>query len=412
MKEVKAFPQNSNIVDKNLLPKMTYKILRELRVSVIRTENKRIILGDSIRVKKISESINKAGFQALDVRFPLIDRNYLSTYEGLKNIFLNIFPLHESGNLSLNFSRESIIKNLEFNVSLNHLVRTFRRLKPDVLLAETSLVGWVTSIVARKLSLPCIIDVHGLAFAEAKGRGRRNWQRIMNIEKEAFENCDQLIVVSEKMKAYLSKQFNISNKKIAVAPNGSDSQQSVAKYEYPLRVIYAGVFAYWEKVDDFLDIAKQADPQTFKFYLAGTGSMKNQLIKRIQDEKIPINYLGYIPQQKIHKLLSQMQIGIAPSTKDLARQVASPIKIFDYMASGLPVITPRIGDWGDLVAIEDCGIALDKDTIEKYLEALNILASKDTWTAMSRNAVKIIKERYSWDKVLLPIVNLMERRYK
>jgi glycosyltransferase involved in cell wall biosynthesis len=208
---------------------MIYKTLRELRVSFIHTQINGLTLGDSIRVKKISESINKAGFQVLDVRFPELDRYYLSTREGLKNICLRIFPPNKSDNLSVNFSRESVSGHLEFNVSLNYLVHTFRSLKPDVLMAERSIVGWVTSIAAEKLSIPCIIDVHGLAFAEAKGGGHNNWQQIMNMEKEAFENCDRLIVVSEKMKEYLSKVFRIPNKKMTVAPNGSDSQQSVAK---------------------------------------------------------------------------------------------------------------------------------------------------------------------------------------
>jgi glycosyltransferase involved in cell wall biosynthesis len=391
---------------------MIYKTLRELRVSVVHPETKRVAFGDNLRVTNILELISNASFQVSDVRVPVIDRNYLSTYDGLRNILLNILPPHKSTSMSLNFSRENIIRNLGFVVSLNHIVRVFRRLKPDIVMAETSPVGWVTSVVAKQLSIPCVIDVHGLAFAEAKGRGSRNWQQIMNLEKEAFENCDQLIVVSEKMKEYMSKQFNISNKKMVVAPNGSTVQQLTAKYETPLNVIYAGIFSYWEKVHDFLDIAKHANSTMFNFYLAGAGSLKNQLVNRIRKEKIPVTYLGYIPKRNMHTLLAKMQIGIAPSTRDLARQVASPIKIFDYLASGLPVITPRIGDWGDFVASEYCGIALEDDTIDKYVEALNILASKDTWTTMSRNALKLIEDKYSWDKVLWPIVNLIERTYK
>jgi glycosyltransferase involved in cell wall biosynthesis len=407
VKRVKNFQQNSNLEGKNLLQKVTNKISRESRVSVIWCRRKRIILGDSIRAQKILESIVEAGFQVSEMRFPVMDRYYLSTYEGLKNTFLNIFPLRKSSNLSLNLSRKIIIKHLEFDISLNSLMQTFKRIKPDVVLVETSIVGWVTSIAAKKLSIPCIIDVHGLSFAEERGYEHKSWQQTMNLEKEAFENCDHLIVVSEKMSKCLSEQFKIPNEKMIVAPNGSDSQRLLAKYENPLKVVYGGVFSYWEKVDDFLDLAKQADRKTFKFYLAGTGPMKNQLTKRIREEKIPINYIGYVPRQQIHKLFAKMQIGIAPSTKDLARQVASPIKIFDYMASGLPVVTPRIGDWGNMVEKENCGVAIKPDNIENYLEALNTIAEKAIWTNMSHNAVKAIEEKYSWSISLKPIMNLL-----
>ena len=387
----------------------TKKSRERMRVSVIARGGgcKRIILGESIRTQKILESIKEAGFQVSDVNLPSIDRYCLLTYEGLKNIFLNILPPRRSDNLSLTFSRKMIFRDLEFNISLNSLIRTFQRTRPDIVLAETSIVGWVTSIAAKRLAIPCIIDVHGLAFAEEKGWGHKNWQQTLNLEKEAFENCDHLIVVSEKLSEYLSKEFKIPNEKIIVAPNGSDPQQYLAKYENTLKVIYAGAFSYWEKVDDFLDLAKQADRKTFKFYLAGTGPMKNQLIRRIQEEEIPVNYVGYIPRQEIHKLLVQMQIGIAPSTRDLARQVASPIKIFDYMASGLPVVTPRIGDWGNIVEKENCGIAIDEDTTENYLKALNTLSQEDVWTTKSGNATRTIREKYNWSTVLEPITSLL-----
>ncbi len=341
------------------------------------------------------------------IRLPSITKDYLSELDGLKCIFSNILPLRKSNNFKEVSGRASIIERIGFTVSLNFLMRELKRSKPDVVLAETSEIGWMTTVAAIQPSTFRIIDIHGLAFAEAKGSKHKWWEQTMKLEKEVFRNCDHLIVVSKRMKEYLSQEFKIPKNKMTVAPNGSDPRQTVAKYEDPLRVIYAGVFSYWEKVDDFLDIAKQADQKIFKFYLAGTGPMKNHLLKRIREEKIPINYLGYVPRQKIHDLLARMQIGIAPSTRDLARQVASPIKIFDYMASGLPVITPRIGDWGDMVQKENCGITLTSDTVENYVKALNTLAQENIWNVKSGNAVKSIEEKYNWTKALEPITNLL-----
>ena len=228
----------------------------------------------------------------------------------------------------------------------------------------------------------------------------------MDTEIEALEKSDYLVLVSRKMKDYVT-EMGIATEKVIVAPNGSDQQESTAKYGMPLKVIYAGTFAYWEKVHDFVNIAKHADPEKFKFYKAGDGPLRNDLLRKIRKEHISIDYLGCIPKQKIHKLLAQMQIGIAPSTKDLARQVASPIKIFDYMASGLPVITPKIGDWGDIIEKENCGIALNNDNIDDYLKALNTLAQENIWKTKSRNAIKSIEQKSNWNKVLEPITNLL-----
>ena len=378
-----------------------------VRIAIIDMYSPHLLLGDNVRKRKIRETLQKSGIKTLDIRLTPITRSTITNFGTFKELFSNFFPPHKANSLKLSFETLSIVEQAEFIVSLNSLVRAIRYIKPDVLLAEGSKVGWITTLVAKKFSLPSIIDVHGLSFAEARGWGNNRWRHIFDLEKESFENCDHLIVVSEKMKLYVLNEMGIPSNKIVIASNGGDPQVSVAKYEKPLKVVYAGIFSYWEKLNDFLEIAKYSNEHNFKFFLAGAGPKKDELIRRIRDEKIPVNYLGYIPTDKIHYLLSKMQIGIAPSTKDLARQVASPIKIFDYMASGLPVITPKIGDWGSLIEREDCGVAVDVDSIHAYLNSLEELSNETLWQAKSKNAIRAIQKNYNWTKVLEPVTSLV-----
>jgi glycosyltransferase involved in cell wall biosynthesis len=363
--------------------------------------------GDRIRVEKVQESLTDAGFEVFNLRLPIVQRYDLLVPSNLKNLLVSILSLKNPYRLESTFSFPDILDFVIFNISLEFLRKKVRMVMPDIILAETSKVGLITSIVSNEFLIPCIVDVHGLTFAEAIGLKQKNWQHVMRIEIEALENCSHVVVVSRKMKDYLTKKMGISKAKIIVALNGSEPQTFHAEYSKPLNVIFAGGFTYWEKVQDFVEVAKQANPQEFKFYLAGDGPSRNELLEKIKKENIPVAYLGHIPKQRIFAVLSKMQVGIAPSTMDLARQVASPIKIFDYMASGLPVITPNIGDWGQIIRQENCGIALDNDSTENYVKALNALAQEDIWKAKSRNAIKAIQEKYYWAKVLEPITNLL-----
>ena len=359
-----------------------------------------VSLGDRIRIESILTFLRKNQFRIIEAPLPSLTRFW--------QIAPSLFPLHRK--IIPVFSRKELLLWLDMSSSINSLKTVIRKTNPDIVLAETSLVGWVATRVCENFSIPCIIDCHGLAFAEARGVNYQHWQYLKHLEEEAFLKCDHLLVVSKRMKHYISQAFKIRLDKISVVPNGSTPQQFIAEYRIPLRVIYAGNFAYWEKAEDFLDIAKQItgfNSHKFKFYLAGAGLLKNKLLERVRKEKIPLTYLGYIPRQKIFSVLSKMQIGIAPSTRDLARVVASPIKVFDYMASGLPVITPKIGDWGEIIAEEDCGIALEDDSTESYKEALNTLAQTDVWKIKSNNAINAIKRKYNWDNVLKPLVDLI-----
>jgi glycosyltransferase involved in cell wall biosynthesis len=362
-----------------------------------------IALGDRIRIQAILEYLSKNGFNVIEARI----------HSRLQKIIMGLpISVHAVNRFksipSLSLSRPMLW--LDVNAHANYFERVIRRTSPDVVIAETSIIGWIASSICRIYSVPCLVDIHGLLFAEQRGQGLPHWEYYRRLEKEVFQSSDHIFVVSKYMKNYISRSFNISPGKITVVPNGGNPQPFSATYKVPLRIIYAGNFAYWEKVDDFLDLAKYlAHDYRFRFYLVGAGSLKNKLLSRVESEKIPVKYLGYIPRRYFFSVLSRMQVGVAPSTRDLARVVASPIKVFDYMSVGLPVVTPSVGDWGEIVKKEDAGIVLENDSIENYAKALDILANEEIWTRKSLNAKNILVGKYNWENVLKPLIDVVNR---
>lgn len=362
-------------------------------------------LGDRIRIEQIVRFLRDSALQVHEVLVPSISRGYIRK-EGFSRIAASLAPPRQSRIYDL---RNPLLQHLNMTIAENHLLRLKRRLDYDVIIAESVFVGWLASKVFGDTSTPLIVDVHGLAGAEAKGSNNRFWHKKEALEAEVFKNCNYLLVVSNQMKRYLVRHFKISENKISVIYNGAEPQNVKAQYAYPLRVIYAGGFAYWERVDDYLNLAKGANPGDFRFYLAGTGALRKQILSRIRTEGIPVKYLGFMPRLAVLKLMTRMQIGIAPSTRDLARLVAFPIKVLDYMSCGLPVLAPRVGDWGQMVEAEDSGITLTDDSVESYIGALGVLKGKEVWQGKSNNGIRAIRERYSWKRVLSPLYDLIAR---
>jgi glycosyltransferase involved in cell wall biosynthesis len=367
--------------------------------------------GDRIRVEKIQQTLSNSGFEVSELRLPIGQRFDLLVPKNLANLFIGFFFSSKTFRTKQNISIFTIPGLIIDSASFGFLQKQISRIKPDIIIAETSKVGLIASIVAKKHGVPCITDMHGLSFAEAIGSRRKNWQKTMYTDIEALHNSDCVIVVSKKMRDYIVEKWKIPKVKIIVAPNGSDLQEFHASYALPLRIIYAGGFSYWEKIQDFIKIAKYANPEKFKFYLAGDGPLREEILETIKKENIAITYFGSIPKRKIFSILSKMQIGIAPSTHDLTRQVASPVKIYDYLAAGLPVITPKIGDWGNMIADKNCGIALEVDSLQEYLNALNTLMNKESWNEKSFNAIKVIADEHSWTKSLESLVNFLQNSF-
>jgi glycosyltransferase involved in cell wall biosynthesis len=383
------------------------KMMRVLLVHETRSGG----LGDSIRVDRILKFLQESGFRVYAIVQRPVPLKYAIRHSILRTIARAPFGIITSPlffhKLKHQHLSDSILQYLSFDLARNFLNQITRGLDFDVILAETYAAGWLTLDICRKNSKPLIVDAHGLAGAEAKGFKDRSWQLKEILEAEVFNSCAHLLVVSQKMKEYVTHHFKIPSDNVHVVCNGADPQDLKARFSQPLKVIYAGNFAYWEKVDDYLEIAKRSNRKDYKFFLSGTGSMKNHILERIEREKIPIKYLGHVPRSAMLNILSDMQVGIAPSTRDLARVVAFPIKVLDYMSCGLPVITPNIGDWGKIVETENCGIALEDDSTENYLAALETMKRKDEWQEKSKNGIQAIRTKYNWNKVLLPLKNLM-----
>jgi glycosyltransferase involved in cell wall biosynthesis len=359
--------------------------------------------GDTIRMEQILKFLHSNSFDVHVVGLPIVNRVHLMKGK-ISMVLGSLFPFTMQG-------RPLGVKSLPFLFNLmiarNYLTRLSRSLEFDMVLAETSIAGWCALDLSLDRSVPLVVDVHGLAGFEGAGRGDEGWETKQLLEREVFENCHHLLAVSYRMKNCISKLFGISSDKITVIHNGADYPDLKAQFSMPLKVVFAGYFAHWERVDDYLETAKYANSSDFKFFLAGGGPLRKHIVERIRHENIPVQFLGKVPRPKILSLLTMMQVGIAPSTHDVAREVAFPIKVLDYLACGLPVVAPNVGDWGEMIEKEGCGIVLSDDSIHNYTDALESLKNRSSWEEKSSRAVVAIRERYSWKSVLEPLESLI-----
>lgn len=290
-----------------------------------------------------------------------------------------------------------------FNTFHNRLRRSFQRQAFDVVISETTPVGWLTSLLLKQhhISVPHIVDVHGLWYAEERESGGKTWTEVKRREAEALERATYVFVVSDAMKKLVEKEFQIQSKKMIVVPNGAPAPGAVSEYYAPLKVIYAGIFDHYENLPKYLELARKCDYQRVRFSMAGSGPLLRRVLNEIKHKNIPIRYLGYIPRNIMLDLLAHFSVGAIFSSNDTARKVAFPIKILDYASRGLPLIAPKVGDWGRLIEEEEIGFSVE-GSIADYVNAIRRLVNQHVWVQMSRNAIAFAKQ-HEWPKVLQPI---------
>lgn len=110
-----------------------------------------------------------------------------------------------------------------------------------------------------------------------------------------------------------------------------------------------------------------------------------------------VNYLGHVDRQKIMAILESSIAGIVTLHPTRSYVEALPIKLFEYMSAGIPVIASDFPMWRAIVDESTCGICVDPLKPERIAEAINSLVSNPVIAReMGVNGRKVFFEKYNW----------------
>jgi glycosyltransferase involved in cell wall biosynthesis len=357
-------------------------------------------LGNAIRISRIYDRLKQIGHE---VQF----RNVHSAYNPKMKMLLNPGVLASIAGHKLRLENSELVSFEARMMCAEKVVRSvLKAWGPDLIWCET-VIPAAGAIEAVKQAIPVVADVHGLASAEyeeataSNGPDAKTLSRIKGAEERLCSNSFRVIVVSSPMKDYLVEAYRVSPEKVCTVPNGSDVRKERAKYSEPHKVVYGGILGAWEGIDVFLDLAKM--DQRHLFYLLGGGPLKKHVLTRIRKEGIPVVYLGYLDYASAIQRFTEMTVGIALIVNTFARRVASPVKIYDYLSCGLPVITSDVGEWSQMISKNDCGFVTKTSEAKELMQCLDRL-DRATWEEMASNGMRVIERDYNWN-ILLNSVN-------
>ena len=106
---------------------------------------------------------------------------------------------------------------------------------------------------------------------------------------------------------------------------------------------------------------------------------------------------GWLDRKGVHSILQDSFTGLVTLHPIINYQDALPVKMFEYMAAGLPVIYSDISLWKDIIEKEQCGISVDPYSAKDISNAINFLASNlDKAKGMGINGRQAVINKYNW----------------
>jgi glycosyltransferase involved in cell wall biosynthesis len=139
--------------------------------------------------------------------------------------------------------------------------------------------------------------------------------------------------------------------------------------------LYAGLHGLAQGLDQVLEAAETLRYQTdVKFVLIGNGPEKRRLIQQAQERRIDnLSFLDLCTAGEIPALLASADVALV-TLKTYIRG-AVPSKLYEAMASGLPVVLVADGEAAEIVKRHDAGIAVRPGDAKALARAVKSLAA-------------------------------------
>jgi hypothetical protein len=123
-----------------------------------------------------------------------------------------------------------------------------------------------------------------------------------------------------------------------------------------------------------------------------------------------IDFLGWADRKQVAKLLGNVRAGLVVLHPTERYPDAYPVKMFEYMAAGLPVITSDFPLWREIVDGAGCGLLVDPLDPEAIAKAMQwILEHPAESEAMGRRGRQAVEERYNWEQEAKKLIRLYQR---
>lgn len=120
---------------------------------------------------------------------------------------------------------------------------------------------------------------------------------------------------------------------------------------------------------------------------------------------------GWVDHAALAPMIARMDVATAPYPRD-DKHYFSPLKLYEYLAMGRPVVASRIGQTAELLEGSDAACLLPPGDADALAEALSALHADPARRAVMARAAAAEGRRHDWRQNARRVIELVESRRK
>lgn len=247
--------------------------------------------------------------------------------------------------------------------------------------ASLQSLGWIF----QRHGIPWILETSSPAFYEAKHERASLVMARLARRRElwAYRRCDAVVCVSRDLRDLLA-EAGVDEAKLIVLPNGVDTAVfDPARYRDAPRsfpgftIGFAGTLTGWQALDQLIGAVAtlRRRGQDVSVAIAGDGAERTAWERLARELEVAdaVRFVGRLPGSAIPGFLAGVDVAYAGHARlQLGRMYHSPLKLYEYMAMGKPVVASAFDDAKSLIDDGETGFlfrAGDRTDLERALGA-------------------------------------------
>jgi glycosyltransferase involved in cell wall biosynthesis len=271
--------------------------------------------------------------------------------------------------------------------------------------------------------------MNGIANEEQRLKGNSIWNRVLaffikKAERLATKYSDQIISVTPQISSYLNQHFYCPNEKVEVVSNGvnikkfypikeeallSNLKKRLGLTRNEIVLAFVGNLAPWQGVEDLIRVAPEVVKKNkdIKFLIIGDGILKNEFEKEVHRLSLSDHFIftGMVDYEKIPIYINIADICIL--LKKRLRSGYSPIKFYEYMACGKPIIASRV-EGLEIIETEGLGLLIEPEDMKSLEEGIyELIKDPEKRKNMGDKGLRIAGEKFGWESRVAKIEKIL-----
>jgi len=282
----------------------------------------------------------------------------------------------------------------------------------DVICERYSLFSTAGRECARWHNIPFVLEVNAPLVVEQREHRRLILEPLARqIERFLFASADCVVPVSAPLAGYITSVAPLAH--VCVIPNGVEIDAFMAADDGArwrrqwgssgrdtFLIGFIGSLKPWHGLDLLMDAFAEirTSGREAKLILIGDGPLRRAL----EDDafarglKADVVFTGGLEHAEVPSAAQALDVLVAPYPP-MERFYFSPLKVYEYMAAGKPIVASRIGQISDILEEGRTALLIPPGDTRALVEAITqLMQDGDLAKRIGAEARRVAQNRHSW----------------